>query len=281
MALDPSRGANVPNARYTITVDFPQQQGQPPGRSSAQVGEGLFDRASKAIGKALGQVLPYMPYHDPRKAGVDAAQEAILRAASNRLGTEPRLQGADVGFGTRDGTPGLEESAGRIRRQEAYGALGALDANKVDGDAMRLLQDVTQRFGDQLDASKVEDLVNRSLVTLDDARQALADAFESQSGKSGVFSDYLTVSGNRAAGLDEGRARQENFQTLGAIRANRNVSNATMGLLQEAVKGGGLDSRTLAKYLNEAGTTITRREAADAIERSRQQYQRDQGAVYA
>lgn len=288
MALDPSRGANPPNVRYTITVDFPKQD-QPPERSSGRVGEDLFDRASKAFGNALGQMLPFMPFNNSGKAGVDAAQEAILRSPANRLGAQPSLGGTDFGGPARGGAPGLQQSAGQIQRQEAnqirlqeaYGALGSLDANKVDDDAMRLLQDGIRRYGGQLDAKKIEDLGNRSRVTLEDAREALDKAWESQSDKSGPFNDFLTVLGNRTADLDKRKALEENFQTLGAIRANRNVSDVTMVRLQEAVKGGGLDPKTLAKYLNEAGTTVTRREADYAIERSRQQFQRDQGGVYA
>jgi len=54
-----------------------------------------------------------------------------------------------------------------------------------------------------------------------------------------------------------------------------------MEMLQGAVKDGELDSKTLAKYLNDAGTTITRREADEAIERSREKYRSDRGDVYA
>ncbi len=271
MAIDPSRGVNV-----RLIVDFPDLKVLPPNRASGPVGEGLLHRArnhGKAIGDALGQ-LP--PFFDPQKAGVDAAQRAIGRSPHNRIEPEQLALGMRRGVTSHD--LGLQGRADEIRRQATYGALGKLDPSKVDGDAMRLLQDVSRRFGDELDAKQLEVLESSPRVTLDDARQALADAFDSQSEKSGAINDYLTVLGNRVAGFD---GRSENYQTLGAIRANRNVSDATMEMLQGAVKDGELDSKTLAKYLNDAGTTITRREADEAIERSREKYRSDRGDVYA
>lgn len=271
MAIDPSRGANV-----RLIVDFPNLKVQPPDRRSSLAGEGLFQRVrnyGKAIGDALGQVLSNF---DPRKAGVDAAQGAIGRSPHNLIEPEPRAPGMRRGVSPHD--LGLQDRANEIRRQATYGALGKLDPRKVDGDAMRLLQDVSSRSGHELDAKKLEDLKNSSRVTLDDARQALADAFDSQSEQSGAFDDYLTVLGNGVARFD---GKEENYQTLGAIRANRNVSDATMEFLQGAVEDGGLDSKTLAKYLNDAGMTITRSEAREAIERSREKYRSDRDGVYA
>lgn len=277
MALDPSRNASV---RYAFSAEIRLQQTQAPGNACCRVGGRLFDRCctrDKASVNSLGQ----MPYNDVRNADVDAAQSAISRSAHNRLGADRLPLGIERADGVRDGTQGIRGQADEIRRQAAYGALGKLDANKVDGDAMRLLQDVTQRYGDKLDSKELDKLKDLRRVSLDDAQIALADAFRSQGAKSSGLDDYLTVKGNRAAELDGSKAREENYQTLGAIRANRNVSNTTMNNLQRAVEAGGLDSKTLAKYLDKAGTTITQREADLAVERSRQQHEREQGSVYA